>query len=89
VPVQRLPDERLRAFGLRLRQIRESKGLSRDELAHAAGVAARQLTRVEHGNASPSVTWLLDVCVALDLHPGELFSTVVNARPSNWMPGQD
>jgi transcriptional regulator with XRE-family HTH domain len=82
VPVQRLPDERLRAFGLHLRQIRESKGLSRDDLAHSAGVAARQLMRVEHGTASPSVTWLFDVCAALDIPPGDLFAKVVNVRPN-------
>jgi transcriptional regulator with XRE-family HTH domain len=58
---------------MRLRRHREARGLSIDALADAAGVASRQLIRVEHGKASASVLWILDVARALDLDPGELF----------------
>lgn len=68
------PDPRLVEWGLRLRRHREARGLSIDELAHAAGVSGRQLIRVEHGRASPSVLWILDIAETLGVHPAELFT---------------
>lgn len=48
--------------------------MSIDAFAHAAGVAPRQLIRVEHGKASPSVLWILDIARALGIPPGDLFA---------------
>ena len=47
--------------------------MSLDTLANAAGVAPRQLIRVEHGTASPSVTWVMRVADALGVPPARLF----------------
>jgi len=66
-------DERLVTWGMRLRRLREARGLSIDELANAGHLSARQLIRVEHGKASPSVLWILDVAGALGVDPTELF----------------
>lgn len=70
---ERQPDPRLIEWGMRLRRHREAKSMSIDMLADLAGVAARQLIRVEHGKASPSVLWILDIASALDVAPSELF----------------
>ena len=40
----------------RLRQVRESEGLSRPELARAAGLSDKTLQRAENGNAVSGVT---------------------------------
>lgn len=66
------PDPRLRQFGVRLRQLREERDLTREQLAEAASVGVRQLARVEAGRASPSLVWLMDVAVALQLTPAAL-----------------
>ncbi len=66
-------DERLTTWGMRLRRLREHRGLSIDELANAGNLSSRQLIRVEHGKASPSVLWILDVAAALQVEPSELF----------------
>ena len=67
-------DPRLQAFGMRLRRTREAAGLSIDDLAHRAGLSPRQVIRVEHGRASPSVLWILDIADALDVDPAVLFA---------------
>jgi len=67
-------DPRLQVWGMRLRKLREFRGLSIDDLAHAAGLSPRQLIRVEHGRASPSVLWVLDIADALGVEPCDLFS---------------
>lgn len=66
-------DPRLKVFGARLRQAREARGLTMEQLAEAAGVGVRQIARVEGGRGSPSVVWLLDVSQGLGLPVGELF----------------
>jgi len=66
-------DPRLRAFGVRLRTAREERGLTREQLAEAAGVGVRHLARVEAGQGSATVAWLLDVTAALKLPTGALF----------------
>jgi transcriptional regulator with XRE-family HTH domain len=73
VPDERTPDPRLAEWGMRLRRIREEAGLSIEALAHDAGVAPRQLIRVEHGTASPTVTWVLRVADALGVSPAVFF----------------
>lgn len=60
-------------FGAGLRQRREARGLTMEQLAEAAGVGVRQIARVEAGRASPSVLWLMDTAQALGVLPGELF----------------
>jgi ribosome-binding protein aMBF1 (putative translation factor) len=66
-------DPRLRAFGSRLRQLREDAGLTVEELAHRSQLGARQISRVEAGRASPSVLWVLNVSQGLDVAPDRLF----------------
>jgi transcriptional regulator with XRE-family HTH domain len=63
---------------MRLRRLREAQGISIETLAQKAGVSARQLIRVEHGTPSPTVTWVLTIATALDVHPAELFRDASN-----------
>jgi transcriptional regulator with XRE-family HTH domain len=53
------------AIGDRVRQERESRRWTLDQLAEAAGVSRRMVVNVEHGSANPSVGILLRLSDAL------------------------
>ncbi len=53
------------AIGGRVRQERQSRGWTLDQLAESAGVSRRMVVNVEHGAANPSVGMLLRISDAL------------------------
>jgi len=53
------------AIGTRVKQERQSRGLTLDQLAEAAGVSRRMVVNVEQGAANPSVGTLLRISDAL------------------------
>lgn len=53
------------AVGARVRQQRQSRGWTLDQLAEHAGVSRRMVVNVEHGAANPSVGTLLRISGAL------------------------
>lgn len=61
-------------IGDRIRIIRNSKGLSIEELAHRADISNTHLGSVERGDRSPTVEMLGKIVVALDTSFVELFS---------------
>jgi transcriptional regulator with XRE-family HTH domain len=58
---------RERDFGLRLRAIRQSRGLSQQMLAEAAGVNRKTVNRIECGRFSPNLNTLMRLAYALSL----------------------
>lgn len=67
-----VPDSRLKQFGAHVRQLREARDLTIEDLAEAAGVGARQVARVEAGRSSPSLLWLLAMASGLGVRPTSL-----------------
>jgi transcriptional regulator with XRE-family HTH domain len=55
----------LKDFGLRLRALREKRGLTQVELARMIGVHKVQLLRYEHGAASPTAERIVGMARAL------------------------
>ena len=53
------------AIGARVKQERQSRGWTLDQLAEAAGVSRRMVVNVEQGAANPSVGTLLRISDAL------------------------
>ena len=53
------------AIGMRVRQERQSRRWTLDQLAEAAGVSRRMVVNVEQGAANPSVGTLLRISDAL------------------------
>ncbi|MBT2588278.1 helix-turn-helix domain-containing protein [Arthrobacter sp. ISL-95] len=53
------------AIGARVKQERQTRGWTLDQLAEAAGVSRRMIINVEHGAANPSVGTLLRISDAL------------------------
>lgn len=61
-------------IGDRIRIIRNSKGLSIEELAHRANISNTHLGHIERGDRSPTVEMLGKIVVALDITFAEIFS---------------
>lgn len=59
-------------FGRVLREARSAKGLTQEELAFRAGMSVPYLSDIERGRSSPSLTMLVDLAIALDMHLAEL-----------------
>ncbi len=53
-------------LGIRLREVRQQKGLSLQRLADRAGVSAAAIYRIEQGNMVPTITTLMKLAMALN-----------------------
>jgi len=58
---------------LRIRQLRERKGVSLRELARRAGIGVATLSRIEAGVANPRLSTLLLLAKVLGVFVGKLF----------------
>ncbi len=62
-----------RIIGTNLRQLREARGLTQEQLAGEADVAMRHVGRIERGEANPSVMMRVKLATVLGVRPGALF----------------
>lgn len=60
------------AFGQRLREIRDERGLSQDALADRTDVHPTAIGRLERGSREPRLTTILRLARGLDVEPGKL-----------------
>lgn len=69
------PDPKLRlnrAFGDRMRELRDREGVSQDTLARACDVHPTSIGRLERGGREPKLTTILRIADGLGVEPGEL-----------------
>ncbi|MBV8897232.1 MAG: helix-turn-helix transcriptional regulator [Acidobacteriaceae bacterium] len=59
-------------FGAVVRRLRESRGLTQEELAERAEVSATYIGFVERGDNVPTLTIIIQIASALDVRPSEL-----------------
>jgi transcriptional regulator with XRE-family HTH domain len=59
-------------FGAALKRWRETRGLTQDGLAHAAGIASSYVSQLERAGKVPSLTIILKLCRALNIPPADL-----------------
>lgn len=62
-----------KAFGMRLRELRKSKGLTQETLSYMADIELSTLNRIELGKAGTSLANIFALCEALKIQPKELF----------------
>ena len=67
-------------FAGRLRELRESRGLSREQLAKAAGLKIGGVRDLEQGLHSPAWKTVIALCHALEVTP-DAFTTQPADRP--------
>src|SRR3954447_26880732 len=70
-------------FAARLRELRESAGLTQRALAEKSGLHLGGLTKIEQGDREPAWSTVLDLASALGVEVGAF---VVNGAPSEPMP---
>ena len=64
-------------FGKRIRQLRETQGLSQEELAYRAGVHRTYLGGIERGERNPSLKNIAAIARALDIKLPDLLNIEV------------
>jgi transcriptional regulator with XRE-family HTH domain len=66
-----LNDELIK-LGLRVRELRLSKSLSQTDLAFKIGKDQPSINRLEKGKINPSILYLLEIAVGLDIPVSKL-----------------
>jgi transcriptional regulator with XRE-family HTH domain len=66
----------LRAFGKRIEQLREQRGLDRARFAETSGLDLGELEQIERGELSPNLAILRRLAGSLELPLSELFEGV-------------
>jgi transcriptional regulator with XRE-family HTH domain len=61
-----------RAFGERMRQLREREGLTQDALAHRSRLHSSNVARLERGAREPRLTTMMAVARGLGMSLAEL-----------------
>ena len=69
----RPPNTAYRAlFGRRLRELREARGVSQEELAHITEMSRRYVGAIERGEVAPTLDRIVGMAVALKIEPADL-----------------
>ena len=70
----------LKAFGLRVRKLREALDWSQDQLAEHADLHRTYISGLERGERNVSVLNILRLARALKTTPGKLLDNIANKR---------
>ena len=62
----------LRAFGLRLKELRKQKGITQERLSELSGMDLSHIARIETAKRNPKLTTLIVLSRALDISLSEL-----------------
>jgi transcriptional regulator with XRE-family HTH domain len=65
------------AFGHRLRELRNERGISQETLAHMAGINRTSVWTCENGGSDPRLSTILRLARGLDVTPGTLLDQLV------------
>ena len=71
-----MPADIAKTFGTRVRQLRLAKGFSQVEFGEKCGFYQTYLSRIENGQANPSLNAIEVLANALDMTIFELFAAV-------------
>lgn len=64
-------------FGVHVRQLREKKNMSQQNLADYCSMSKRQIGRIERGEINTSLGTIVNIANALDIEPKELLNFTV------------
>jgi transcriptional regulator with XRE-family HTH domain len=71
-----------RALGLAIKELREARGLTQEELASRANTTVGTVSRLESAKSAPAWATVMQVIDALDVSLSELARAVEKARRS-------
>ena len=76
-----MEEEGLKRLGEHIRLLRESEGMSQEELAKKSGFAGRAaISAIEKGKNNISIEKLPDLALALHTTPGELMDVLIETE---------
>jgi transcriptional regulator with XRE-family HTH domain len=61
------------AFGTRLRELREAKGLSQLDLELESGINRTEISRIENGQKNIEFATMVKLAIALEVELGDFF----------------
>jgi transcriptional regulator with XRE-family HTH domain len=61
-------------FGVHVRQLRERKNMSQQDLANDCSMSKRQIGRIERGEINTSLGTIINIANALDIEPKDLLN---------------
>jgi len=61
-------------FGVHVRQLREKKNMSQQDLANDCSMSKRQIGRIERGEINTSLGTIINIANALDIEPKDLLN---------------
>lgn len=64
-------------FGNRMKIVRAAKGISQEELAHEIEKTPHYISDIETGKRKPNLNTLVDLMIALETTPNEMFCDLV------------
>lgn len=70
------PSELLRAVGLRIREVRQSKKISQDRLAYSIPLDRAHIGMIENGKRAATIPTLVKLAIALQCEVGDFFPPV-------------
>ena len=83
-----MEDAKLKRLGEHIRLLRESEGMSQEELAKKAGFAGRAaISAIEKGKNNISVDKLPALALALNTTPGDLMDVLVDMNDNSFTKG--
>lgn len=65
-------DERIVAFGQRVREVRKTKGISQEKLAELAGIDRSYMGNIERGEKNVTLKKVYEICDALRVNVHDL-----------------
>ena len=73
------------AFGMYVRMLRHSLGLTQEEVAFRADIHVTYLSGIERGRRNPSLKNIRAVAGALEVHVSELFAFEGDPEKMRWL----
>jgi transcriptional regulator with XRE-family HTH domain len=68
-------DKTIKKFGKKLRELRQFKGISQEQLAHSCGLEYSQINRIELGKVNTSISHVALLAKHLGVTPSDLFES--------------
>jgi len=70
-------------IGARIKDIRNSRGITQEQLSERVGINTKYLSSIERGKENPTLKTLLNLTQSLDVNLDEIFSDLYIEDPEN------
>lgn len=73
-------------IGVRIRDLRNAKGMTQDQLSESANINSKFLSSIERGQENPTLNTILKLAVSLDVSLEDIFVGIEIEDPKNRKP---